>query len=382
MKHKNVVISLCLALIMLFSCIPAVGHAAKYYPFESLAGPTLNVATVGSSSIKVKWKWSGKKVKVDGYQIYRARKENGKYKKIKTIRNGAAMSWVDRSKKKKNRAYWYQVRAFREKSSKKTIYCQFSNPKAGVIGAIAPSFVKATGLQKAEPIMIVYDFPTYRGIDGYQIYKSTKRKGKYKRIATIKKKKRHYFIDKKVTAKKTYYYKVRCYKIKNKKRIYGPFASCTGKALNGDPTAKAKLLSQQGQKSDILLMSITSDAFNDLLQLSNKDLSVSGTSDNKSWNTKAQIDSYSKNNRDFTKAAGTYTTVKPGETIYLKLKLSSAAYDPSTVYDIDFKCKYDSLSSDYWRFLYFETTSKKIPKIDFSFSFSDGIGESYLFNEL
>lgn len=382
MKKRRVIISSVLVCVMFFSCIPVVSHAAKYYPFESLAGPDLKVSAVGNSGLRLKWKWSGKNVKVDGYQIYRARKENGKYKKIKTIKNGSVRSWVDRSKKKKNKAYWYQIRAFRQKSSKKTIRCQFSNPKAGAIGVTAPRFLKATGFEKATPIILVWDFPVLRGMDGYQIYKSTKKKGKYKRIATIKKKKRTYYIDKKVAAKKTYYYKVRGYKIKNKKRIYGPFASCTGKALNGEPVAKAQLISQQTGKSNLVLISVTTDSYNDLLKFSNKNVSLSGSINNSSWYAQGAIDSHSKNNKTFTNVSGTYTTLKPGETLYLRLKLTKTVPEPSSVEDIGFKCLYKNLSSNYWRSAYLDMSSKRTPKIDFSFAFSKGTGISYLFNEL
>lgn len=60
---------------------------------------------------------------------------------------------------------------------------------------------------------------------GYKIYRSTKKKGKYKCIKKIKKAKTVSYTDKKVKKKKTYYYKVRAYKKNGKGLIYSKYSS-------------------------------------------------------------------------------------------------------------------------------------------------------------
>lgn len=58
----------------------------------------------------------------------------------------------------------------------------------------------------------------------YEIYRASDKKGTYKKIATITSgKKQISYQDKKVKARKKYYYKIRGYKIVNGKKIYGKF---------------------------------------------------------------------------------------------------------------------------------------------------------------
>lgn len=92
--------------------------------------PTLNkpvinkVTKKGKKSFKVSWK------KVDGatrYQVYRATKKNGKYKKVKTV-SAKKLSWTNK-KLKKGKKYFYKVRAV-IKVDNKNVYSSFSKIKS------------------------------------------------------------------------------------------------------------------------------------------------------------------------------------------------------------------------------------------------------------
>ena len=67
--------------------------------------------TVSSKKKKAFLKWK-KNSKATGYEIYRATKKNGKYKKIRTIKKAAAATFTD-SKVKKGKTYYYKVRAYK-----------------------------------------------------------------------------------------------------------------------------------------------------------------------------------------------------------------------------------------------------------------------------
>ena len=67
--------------------------------------------TVTSKKKKVTLKWK-KNSKATGYEIYRATKKNGKYKKIRTIKKASAVTFTD-SKVKKGKTYYYKVRAYK-----------------------------------------------------------------------------------------------------------------------------------------------------------------------------------------------------------------------------------------------------------------------------
>ena len=70
---------------------------------------TLKSAKVKGKKVTLKWK---KNSKATGYEIYRATKKNGKYKKIKTIKKASVVKFTD-SKVKKGKTYYYKVRAYK-----------------------------------------------------------------------------------------------------------------------------------------------------------------------------------------------------------------------------------------------------------------------------
>ena len=67
--------------------------------------------TVSSKKKKAFLKWK-KNSKATGYEIYRATKKNGKYKKIKIIKKASVVKFTD-SKVKKGKTYYYKVRAYK-----------------------------------------------------------------------------------------------------------------------------------------------------------------------------------------------------------------------------------------------------------------------------
>lgn len=70
-----------------------------------------------------------KKVKnASGYQIYRATKKNGKFKKVKTVKGNGVVKYTN-TKLKKNKKYYYKVRAYRTVKGKK-VYGAFSVKKS------------------------------------------------------------------------------------------------------------------------------------------------------------------------------------------------------------------------------------------------------------
>lgn len=79
---------------------------------------------------KVRITW--KKVKnADGYQVYRATKKNGKYKLVKVVKGNKKVSYTN-TKLKKNKKYYYKVRAYRTVKGKK-VYGAFSSKKSILI---------------------------------------------------------------------------------------------------------------------------------------------------------------------------------------------------------------------------------------------------------
>lgn len=79
-----------------------------------LKRPALRVKA-GRSKVSVKWnKISG----ANGYIIYRSTKKNSGFKAVKTIKKGKTVSYTDK-KVKKDRNYYYKIRAYRSVNGKK-----------------------------------------------------------------------------------------------------------------------------------------------------------------------------------------------------------------------------------------------------------------------
>lgn len=71
--------------------------------------------------------------------------------------------------------------------------------------------------------------------DGYQVYKSTRRDGGYKRIAIQKSDSSMYCYDDKTTLGKMYYYKVRAYRTVNGVKQYTQYSSAASRRMTAGP---------------------------------------------------------------------------------------------------------------------------------------------------
>lgn len=99
-------------------------------PKPTEAKPTVAKPAIRSLKLKKKTialKWT-KVTGAGGYEIYRATKKSGKYKKIKTISKGTTVTYTNKKLKKK-KTYYYKVRAYRIVAGTK-YYSKFSAVKS------------------------------------------------------------------------------------------------------------------------------------------------------------------------------------------------------------------------------------------------------------
>ncbi len=82
--------------------------------------------------------------------------------------------------------------------------------------------VKGVKAESKTQNQIKIRWKSIKDVTGYQIYRSTSKKGKYTKAGTTKK---SYFTNKKLKAGKKYYYKIRAYKKKGRSRKYSRFSS-------------------------------------------------------------------------------------------------------------------------------------------------------------
>ena len=183
---------------------------------------SLKVTSRSYNSLKVSWK----KVKnAKGYQIYRATKKNGKYKKVKTIKKAKTVSWTNKKLTTGTR-YYYKVRAY--KGSRKG---SFSTKKSGIPKLSKTSGVKASA---ASSSAIKVSWNKTSGAIGYQIYRATSKSGSYSKVKTTGSTS---FTNTGLAASKTYYYKVRSYRKVGKSTKYSSFSSVvSAKTKPAEPT--------------------------------------------------------------------------------------------------------------------------------------------------
>ena len=153
-------------------------------------------------STKLAWK------KVDAanyYKIYRSTKKTSGFKYVKTTKS---LSYTN-TKLKTGTRYYYKVVPYQSKLkglTSKTVSAKPSLSKAKITKA------------KATQGKVALSWKKISGASGYKVYRATSKHGTYKWLKTTKSRS---YTNKNLGSKKTYYYKVKAYRIVSKKQISG-----------------------------------------------------------------------------------------------------------------------------------------------------------------
>ncbi|MCC3867427.1 GH25 family lysozyme [Terrisporobacter mayombei] len=170
------------------------------------------ISSTTSSSIKLSW---SKVSNADGYRIYRSNSKNGTYTKIKDITKNSTLSYTD-SSLSSNKKYYYKIKSFKT-SKKEKYYSYYSNVINEETKLSTPSVKLSTPKSKS----IKVSWNKISGAEGYEVYRLTSKNENYSKITTINLS----YIHTNLTKNKTYYYKVRAYKIVNSKKVYSSYSS-------------------------------------------------------------------------------------------------------------------------------------------------------------
>ncbi|MBE5927460.1 MAG: hypothetical protein E7270_10940 [Lachnospiraceae bacterium] len=164
---------------------------------------------------KITLSWTQQK-DVTGYEIYRSTKKNGDYTRVAIV-NGNKNKYTD-TKLKTGKTYYYRVRAYKV-DGEHYIKGSFSSIRSAITKSGATKVKATSGYKQA-----VVSWKKVDGAEGYEIYMSTSKKGKYKKIAT-KKASVTQITRRKLSSGKTYYFKVRSYKKAVGKKIYSKYSN-------------------------------------------------------------------------------------------------------------------------------------------------------------
>lgn len=170
-------------------------------------------STQTTSSITVKW---NKTAEATGYRIYMYDEAKKEYVKVGTTKKTSYTV----KKLKAGKTYKFKVRAYKEVDGKK-YFGAYSSVTSLITKPSAPKITKLSTKSKKATIQ----WNKISGAEGYEVYMSTSKNGKYSKIATIKKGSTVKYTKTKLTKNKKYYFKVRAYKTINKKTIYSSYSS-------------------------------------------------------------------------------------------------------------------------------------------------------------
>lgn len=346
---RNLLIVLCFSMLFAVS-MPIQSQAAK------LLSSSLKVE--GENKVKLSWK----KQAVDEYRIYRANSYNGNHKLLAKV-SGKKKSYTDKTVAA-NKEYHYIIKGYKKKNGKlKCVYKD--NGQSAYTGLEKPSWYENAQCDtKVKPTAIPLKVglkPWNLHPSGVELYRKTGG-NKYKKIKTINVKKNQYtlkYTDRNVKKGKTYYYKLRYYKVVKGKKVYSEYSQPLKlSAVNyiGDYTMKT--LTKGDQQVNSLEFSLTSNKGNGTITFKSgsrdyysysyteknsgdyitMDMSLTAYSfDNKNWVT------------DFDKVK-----LKEGKTIYLRFQKGAAdsdfyfAQDSSLyIYSVDYSGLYYGCGMDF-----------------------------------
>ena len=189
--------------------------ADKKDAFKASSPQNLKTKVLNYKTIQVSWTGTDY---ADSYNVYR-KTGSGNWKKIASGITG--VSYKD-TKAVTGITYSYTVRAVSYTWGKAVL----SNyDRSGVRGKAKLTAVSLTSVKNEGKNTVKVSWKKVTGANGYRVYRSTSKNGEYTSAGFIKKGSTVTFKDKKVSEGKTYYYKIRAYRIVNGKRVYGPYSA-------------------------------------------------------------------------------------------------------------------------------------------------------------
>ncbi|WP_394922347.1 hypothetical protein [uncultured Robinsoniella sp.] len=151
---------------------------------------------------------------ISGYEIA-FRKSGEKYGSPIDVK-GTSFKHTGRSS---GSIYYYRVRGYVLVNGQK-VYGSYSDSIKLVTNPSRTAVTVKAGAKKA-----TITWKKTAGASGYQVYRATSKSGKYKKVYTGKKSSAVKYVNSKLKSRKSYYYKVRAYKVVDGKTYYGSYST-------------------------------------------------------------------------------------------------------------------------------------------------------------
>lgn len=208
---------------------------------QPLPKPTsVKARSAGVHSIRVSWQ---KVPRANGYRIYRSSKPRGKYVQIKKTANTKALSFKD-SHRRFNQKFYYKVEAFGTSKDGKKI----QSAASAKVSSKATCGVPKLKAKNKNDQTVLLSWKKTSGADGYQLYQAATKKGNYHLAQSFDKRKRIWKSSRLIPGK-TYYYKIRAYRLREGKTYYSEMSDCL--SVKTGPAKPIFSLKKDGNKAVI-----------------------------------------------------------------------------------------------------------------------------------
>lgn len=186
----------------------------------------ITVASADGNGLQISWIGDAN---ASGYIIQRSKSASKGFKKIATIEDAAITTYADTTVKAGDE-YYYRIQSFN--------YNYGLKGKSGYSAAVSGKILDGTKITKVagiKPKQMTIAWTPRSDVSGYEIYRSTTKKGTYTKVATIKSASKATYTDKKLVPGTKYYYKVRTFVDNNGNINYGMDSKPRGAQLGVKP---------------------------------------------------------------------------------------------------------------------------------------------------
>jgi LAS superfamily LD-carboxypeptidase LdcB len=150
-----------------------------------------------------------------GYEVYQSTSSNGTFRKVGTVSNGNKVSFT-KTDVATGKTYYYRIRAYFIREGKK-VFGSYSKQGSGQAQLDAPAKLVTKKINITSSVISWSKVP---GANGYVVYQSISRNGKYQPVGSVTSGNTVNFTNKDLTINQTYYYKVKAYRNESKQKVY------------------------------------------------------------------------------------------------------------------------------------------------------------------
>lgn len=184
--------------------------------FEILPSAVRNLKVKAQKEKEISIVWSKNVGNITGYKIYKYEPNNTRYQCLGST-SGTSFTI---KKLKDATAYQFFVCAYAKIDNKEYLGERLEL----LLATTAPRSTKIKSLStKSKKVTVKWN--KVSRANGYEIYMSTSKNGKYKKMGTISKANTTKYTKSNFKKNKKYYFKVRAYRLFNGKKIYGAYSS-------------------------------------------------------------------------------------------------------------------------------------------------------------